>query len=121
MARRRDRHKRQPSPRGWVEPFTFTFRAGLRTLAQERRCTLQDFRVLLWLLGTMQWGNWVNVSQTAIGAALGMSRQNVWVALQRLMQHGLVVPGPKVGRRPCGPQKLHFSRPWVCRPARSCQ
>ena len=28
-----------------------------------------------------------------------MSRQNVWATLQRLMQHGLVLPGPKVGTR----------------------
>jgi hypothetical protein len=77
MARRRHGKRRQASIRGWAEPFVFTFRAGLRTLAQDRRCTLQDLRVFLWLLG--------------------MSRQNVWATLQRLMQYGLVLPGPKVG------------------------
>ena len=99
MARRRHGKRQQASTRGWVEPFVFTFRAGLRTLAQDRRCTLQDLRVLLWLLGIMEWKNRVRVSQTAIAEALGMSRQNVWATLQRLMQHGLVLPGPKVGTR----------------------
>ena len=90
-------------PSGTTAPFPNSREIGnlflTNSLAQDRRCTLQDLRVFLWLLGIMKWGNQVRVSQTSIAAALGMSRQNVWATLQRLMQHGLVLPGPKVGTR----------------------
>ena len=70
MTRRRYGKRQQASTREWVEPFVFTFRAVLQTLAQDRRCTLQDLRVFLWLMGIMEWRNRVRVSQTAIAEAL---------------------------------------------------
>jgi hypothetical protein len=58
MAQRRHGKRRQASTRGWAEPFVFTFRAGLRTLAQ-------DLRVFLWLLGIMKRRNQVRAFQTS--------------------------------------------------------
>ena len=42
-------------PRWLKEPFVLTFRAGLRALAADRRCVGEDYRVLLHLVGCLEW------------------------------------------------------------------
>ena len=49
-----------------MEPFVFCLREGLRELAADGRCVGQDYRVLLYLLGSLEWDNLVRVSQTQV-------------------------------------------------------
>ena len=83
-----------------TELFVFVFRDGLRQLAADRRCVGEDYRVLLHLVGCLEWDNWVRVSQTQVAQELGMSRQSVWRALRRMVQYEILQPGPKLGHLP---------------------
>ena len=98
-------------PRWLKEPFVLTFRAGLRELAADRRCVGEDYRVLLHLVGCLEWDNWVRVSQKDVAEELGLSRQSVWRALRRMVQYEILQPGPKLGHLPTyrlSPQVAYF-------------
>lgn len=57
----------------------------------------QAMRVLLFVLGKLDFENWINVNQSAAAADLGMSRQNFGRALRELVTVEAVLVGPKVG------------------------
>jgi DNA-binding IclR family transcriptional regulator len=82
------------------EPFVFAFREGLRQLAMDRRCVGMDLRVLLYLLSCLEWDNHIRCVQKDMASALHISRQSAWRAMQRLVEYGIVEPGPKLGHLP---------------------
>jgi DNA-binding IclR family transcriptional regulator len=82
------------------EQFVFAFREGVQQLATDRRLVGTDLRVLLYLLSCLEWDNHIRCVQKDMGLALGISRQSVWRAMQRLTQYGIVEPGPRFGHQP---------------------
>src|SRR5262245_52569659 len=82
------------------ESFIFAFRDGLRELATDRRCIGQDYRVLLFLMSVLEWGNWLRVSQTDMAQELGISRHAVWKSIHRMKEYGILLQGPKLGHLP---------------------
>jgi predicted transcriptional regulator len=57
-----------------------------------------DLRVLLALLGRLDFENLIQIEQTAIAKRLGMKRQNVGRSIKRLIATGCLLEGPKIGR-----------------------
>lgn len=79
---------------GWV----MTFQDGLVKLAQDRSLTQQQWRVLAFLMGKLDFENFIHLPQTAIAEALEMHKTHVSTAISELVKKHILVRGPKVGR-----------------------
>lgn len=74
------------------------FQDGLVEIAKDDELTLQPKNVLFYLLGQLDFENYLHVSQRDIADALGMQKQHVSRAMRLLIAKGIVLDGPKVGR-----------------------
>lgn len=68
----------------------FTYLAKLN-LPQEQ------MRVLMLMMGKLDFENWIRVSQAELADELGMKRPNVSKAIKLLVEKGILHKGPKVG------------------------
>ncbi len=68
-----------------------------RELAQDPNLKGNDFRVYLYLFSVIDYENFIQVSQAELSRELGINRPNVSRAFARLIKHGVVIAGPKVG------------------------
>ncbi len=66
-------------------------------LAKEIK-TLDDYRVLMALMGRLDFANLIQVSQVEIAAELNMDKARVSRSIKRLMGLGILLEGPKIGR-----------------------
>lgn len=57
-----------------------------------------DFRVFMALLADLQWDNFIAVNVSGVALRIGRSRQSVSGALRRLVEHGYLIRGPRIGR-----------------------
>lgn len=55
-------------------------------------------RVLYFVLAKLDFENWINLNQSASADEIGMQRPNFARGLKKLLEIGVVIPGPKVGR-----------------------
>lgn len=55
-------------------------------------------RVLFFVLARLDFENWINLNQTEAAADMGIKRPNFARGLRKLLDLGVVLPGPKVGR-----------------------
>lgn len=55
-------------------------------------------RVLFFVLARLDFENWINLNQTAGADEIGMLRPHFSRGLRKLIDLGVVLPGPKVGR-----------------------
>ena len=67
-------------------------------------------RVLFLVIAKLDFENWINLNQAALAAELGMQRTNFSRALRKLIDVGVVLAGPKVGRN--GTYRLNPSFGW---------
>lgn len=78
---------------GWVamalEPLEMLAASDLRG---------DDLRVLLALLGRLDFENLIQIEQTAIAEKLGMQKQHFSRSIKRLIAQGCLLQGPKIGR-----------------------
>lgn len=79
---------------GWM----MTFQDGLLGLAKDKGLNLEMWRVLSYLMGKLDFENYIHISQAVIAAELGMQPSNMSRAIARLMAKGILIAGPKVGR-----------------------
>jgi predicted transcriptional regulator len=59
---------------------------------------LEDMRVLMKLLAKLDFDNYIQVSQIDIATALNMDKSQVSRAMKRLIERGIILKGPKIGR-----------------------
>jgi len=59
---------------------------------------LEDMRVLMKLLAKLDFDNYIQVPQIELAEALNMKRSNVSAAIKRLIDRGIILKGPKIGR-----------------------
>jgi hypothetical protein len=78
--------------------FFMAFQDALIEIAKDDELTLEPKNVLLYLLGHLNFENFLHVSQTDIADALGMKKTNVSRAMRLLITKGIILDGPKVGR-----------------------
>jgi hypothetical protein len=55
-------------------------------------------RVLFYVLARLDFENWINLNQSAGADEIQMKRPNFARGLRKLVEVGVVLPGPKVGR-----------------------
>lgn len=70
------------------ESYMLVMQRALLELADDRDAGYEATRVLLHMLGSADYENWVKVNQTEIGARLGIKRPNVGRALKALVAKG---------------------------------
>ena len=77
---------------GWIIMWQ---EAALR-LAADKRLNLTDHRVLAVLNSKLDFENWIRISNKEIGDYLGVARPNISVSMKKLMEIGMLIPGPSV-------------------------
>lgn len=70
----------------------------------------EAMRVMLLIVGNLDYENWININQAQLAAALDMDRKNFGRGLKRLITEGVILEGPKVGRN--GTYRLNPSYGW---------
>jgi hypothetical protein len=67
-------------------------------------------RVLFAVLAELDFENWVNMNQSELAREIGLERQNFGRGLKKLIAEGVVLEGPKVGRK--GTHRLNPQFGW---------
>lgn len=71
---------------------------ALIAIAQDKELTTQAYRVLMMLLGKLDFENWIHVPHKEIAETLHMRASNVSRAIKLLEQKGILLRSPK-GKR----------------------
>lgn len=79
---------------GWFMGFA----AAFIELAKDKRMDLKTKEVLMYLLGIMGFENTVAIEQSRVAEELGMQKQNVYRAFKQMLEAGVLVQGPKLGK-----------------------
>lgn len=77
---------------GWVGMY----QAAAINLAK-MKLSKDEYRVLLYLFGKLDYQNHLAVSQREMAEELGIHRQNIYKAMRGLVEANIIVPGDKVG------------------------
>lgn len=72
------------------------FQTALEWLATENLQN-QEYRVLMYLMSKLDFDNYLRITQTTIADALQMQRNNVSRAIKGLINHDIIITGPRVG------------------------
>ena len=91
---------------GWI----MTFQDAFVKLAADRTLKGEQLRVLLYLIGRLDFENWVHVPQTEIAEVFGLHAPHVSRAIAALTSKGLLTRGPKLGR--VGTLRLSLNVGW---------
>jgi DNA-binding MarR family transcriptional regulator len=82
----------------WKEGFFMGFQSAFEKLAQDADLTGQPMRVLLFLFSRLNFENYVAVPQTEVSEMLDMRKERVSEAVRKLVEKGVLLKGPKLGR-----------------------
>ena len=93
----------------WNEGFVMTFQEAIVKVAEDKDMTHQMTRVWLIMLGKISFENWVTVPQVEIASSLGMKKSDVSRAIRRLIEKGLILRGPKIGRTSAYKLNSHYA------------
>ena len=66
--------------------------------------------MLFAVLGELDFENWINLNQAKLAGEIGLHRQHFGRGLRRLIDEGVILAGPKVGRN--GTYRLNPSFGW---------
>lgn len=77
--------------------FFMAIQEGFIWISQLEGIKLQEMRVLLYIMGKLDFENYINISQKQVAEALGMKKQNVSAVFKTLEKYGIIHKGPKVG------------------------
>lgn len=70
--------------------------AALKIIATE--LNHEQTKVLMMLLADLDYENYIQVAQIDIAESLGMKKSNVSKAVKNLIEFGIILEGPKIGR-----------------------
>ncbi len=70
--------------------------AALKIIATE--LNHEQTKVLMMLLADLDYENYIQVAQIDIAESLGMKKPNVSKAVKNLIEFGIILEGPKIGR-----------------------
>jgi predicted DNA-binding transcriptional regulator len=80
------------------EEYFCMFQQSARAIAKDRDFTYEDLRLLHLLYGYLDIKNYISVSQMDIANELNMQKQNVNRSIKILLEKGIILKGPKVGK-----------------------
>jgi hypothetical protein len=78
--------------------FVMLTQIAVLDVAKRTDLTDGDLRVLLALLGRLNWENWLMLDLTELSSEIGRERANTSRAIRRLVDAGVLHRGPKAGR-----------------------
>jgi hypothetical protein len=93
-----------------AEGWLMTFQDAFVKLAADRTIKGEQLRVLLYLMGRLDYENWIHVPQVEICEKLGMKPANVSRTIAALTSKRLLTKGPKLGR--IGTLRLSLNLGW---------
>ena len=79
---------------GWI----MSSQDALKLLAQDTDLTKYTLRVFLRICADLDFENWIYISQKDIVNELAISKGNVSTAIKQLINKGILLKGPKIGR-----------------------
>ena len=82
----------------WHEEWMMVMQEALGQIAQDRSFTWEMWRVWSFMISKLGFENWIIVPQTEIAEALQMQKTHVSRAVKSLLDKGMILRGPKVGR-----------------------
>lgn len=80
------------------EEYFCMFQRSAELIAQDRDFTYEDFRVLYMLYANLDMKNYISLSQSDLCEKLKMNKSNVSKSISRLLEKGIILKGPKVGK-----------------------
>ena len=80
------------------EEYFCMFQRSAELIAQDRDFTYEDFRVLYMLYANLDMKNYISLSQSDLCEKLKMHKSNVSKSISRLLEKGIILKGPKVGK-----------------------
>lgn len=90
------------------EDFMLTNLKGMKSLSMDNDLKISDWRVLAFLIGCLEYENWLCISQQNIADELKMHRPNVARSLKKLVEKGIIVKGKKFNRTICYRLNAHY-------------
>lgn len=84
----------------WREPHITLFQRAIVEIGK-LHLPREQREVLDYLMGYCDWGNWLYVQHTAIGAEMGIARPSVSRAMRCLLARGIIEQGESVGKSRC--------------------
>lgn len=88
---------------------------AVEAIGLENELTDGDVRVFVVLMGRAMWDNYVVINVAELARDMGRDRSSLHHALGRLVEHGYLIKGPKVGRSPSYRLSPHVA--WKGNPA----
>jgi DNA-binding MarR family transcriptional regulator len=79
---------------GWC----MIFQQAVGALGIDKSITARSKEILLYIIGQMDFENWVMIEQTSIAEKFEMHKQHVNRAIKELLNRGYLEKGPKLGR-----------------------
>ena len=80
------------------ERFFMGFQDAFISIAEDREIKAQPSRVLYFLMGNLDFENFIQIPQVEICQRLGMKKQDVSKAIKILFEKKVLLVGPKIGR-----------------------
>lgn len=77
---------------GW----NIQWQEAIMILAKDKRMGLTDWRVLAVLQSRLDYDNWIRLSLSEIGADISVAKSHVSTSMKKLLELGVVLPGPSV-------------------------
>jgi hypothetical protein len=77
--------------------FFMVFQDAMIMLAKDRELTPQAFRVMMYLFGSLDFDNWIHITQKEIGEKLKMDKSDVSRAFSILKRKQIIVLSPYKG------------------------
>jgi hypothetical protein len=96
----------RPKLKGWFMVFQDAF----TELAKDRELWGQPTAVLHFLMGKLDFENHILVQQVEIASALNLPKTRVSEAMKKLVDKGVILKGPKIGRT--ASYKLNINYGW---------
>ena len=94
----------------WHEDWLMIMQEALGALAQDRSFTWEMWRVWSYMISKLAFENWIVIPQKEIAEHLEMKKENVSRAIKSLLNKGMILKGPKVGRT--NAYKLNSNYAW---------
>ncbi len=86
--------KRNPYSKGWI----MNSQEGLMLLAIDEELTGENYKILLYLLGILNFENWIEITQKEIAEKLNMHKQRISRSIKKLEQKEIILRGEKISR-----------------------
>lgn len=82
----------------WREGWFMGIQDAFIALAKDKEITGVTYRVLNYMFGKLGFENYICIQQKEICEVLDLKKQHVSSAIKLLLEKGIVLPGPKLGR-----------------------